>query len=610
MVNQLLAKMDGVEQLENVLIVGLTNRPELIDAALLRPGRLEVQVEVPRPDAAGRQQILRIQSAELRERGSLEPRAAACLASGALARVTEGFSGADLAGLMRSATSYSLERYVEEALQQGWEPGAAKPARLASGDDGAADPLEVRYEDLVRALREASPRKSFSRRPTRAGGVQGKGDGQGGGGKREARRRLRDWWRERRLRSLTDKAVGDETNGGAAAAALRLRGGWTGAAPLTLRHGAARSGAAVAQTADIACDEESCEPDDASPQTSLPQNPALTAPGEQFKQAVYTKTPGGGPAEPAAGDVTFTPRPDAARGYPPLDDELLAAVVAAAERAVSDPDASAQEAYGDWIRDEYREACLDALAGLRGRKLVRCAQPHTALARVPCLTCTCACRARQVWWLDSPRPLRAVAARGAKYEVSVVALPGGCSLPPAAFPRGSVIYLIPLLGQLTVRRLRFDITGKTSTPIELMKRVLKAGVKPYFLSGGCCHSFEGVPGVASAYLQLAMMPPTSNFPPGHSGGEGSVGWRRPPGESCEENLDVVAGVSIGVEKGKPPTLADPPFHVPPPVRFPLMPKPCVVSCQSATCCCWTGRARRRWRASASSTAPAASPARR
>ena len=85
-VNQLLAKMDGVEQLENVLIVGLTNRPELIDAALLRPGRLEVQVEVPRPDAAGRQQILRIQSAELRERGSLEPRAAACLASGALER--------------------------------------------------------------------------------------------------------------------------------------------------------------------------------------------------------------------------------------------------------------------------------------------------------------------------------------------------------------------------------------------------------------------------------------------------------------------------------------------------------------------------------------------
>ena len=67
-VNQLLAKMDGVDQLENVLIVGMTNRPELIDAALLRPGRLEVQVEVPRPDESGRQQILQIQTRQLRQR--------------------------------------------------------------------------------------------------------------------------------------------------------------------------------------------------------------------------------------------------------------------------------------------------------------------------------------------------------------------------------------------------------------------------------------------------------------------------------------------------------------------------------------------------------------
>ena len=127
-VNQLLAKMDGVEQLDNILVIGLTNRPELIDGALLRPGRLEVQVEqnsnpnpdpnpdphsnphlnkpnphphphphpnpnqvqveVPRPDTAGRQQILSIQSGELRERGCLAPRAAACLSSGALAQVT------------------------------------------------------------------------------------------------------------------------------------------------------------------------------------------------------------------------------------------------------------------------------------------------------------------------------------------------------------------------------------------------------------------------------------------------------------------------------------------------------------------------------------------
>ena len=118
--------MDGVEQLENVLIVGLTNRPELIDSALLRPGRLEVQVEVQRPDAQGREQILAIHTERLRERRCLDERASAALSSGALASVTAGFSGADLAGLVRSATSFALERYVDEALLKGWSPGAAK----------------------------------------------------------------------------------------------------------------------------------------------------------------------------------------------------------------------------------------------------------------------------------------------------------------------------------------------------------------------------------------------------------------------------------------------------------------------------------------------------
>ena len=51
-VNQLLAKMDGVVEAPNVLVVGCTNRPELIDEALLRPGRLEVQLQVRRPDYA------------------------------------------------------------------------------------------------------------------------------------------------------------------------------------------------------------------------------------------------------------------------------------------------------------------------------------------------------------------------------------------------------------------------------------------------------------------------------------------------------------------------------------------------------------------------------
>ena len=270
----------------------------------------------------------------------------------------------------------------------------------------------------------------------------------------------------------------------------------------------------------VSCDSESC--DDGSVPPPRPANPSLTAPGEEFKKAIYTK-------EEAQGGVTttdskqpfnYTLRPGSVREYPPVDDALLKAIVEAAEAAVSNVDNDGQEAYGDWIRNEERLACIAALEGLRGRKLV--------------------------WWLDSPRPLRSVVARSPKYEVSIVALPGDATLPAAAFPRGSNIFCVPLLGQFSVRRLRFDITGRVETPIELMKRTLNFGVKPLLLSGGSCHEFTGTVGVASAFLQLVMLPPTSNFPAEHSGGDGSIGWRRPPGESCESNIDVVSNVALDV----------------------------------------------------------------
>lgn len=66
MVNQLLAKMDGVDQLNNILVIGMTNRKDMIDEALLRPGRMEVQMEISLPDEAGRLQILKIHTARMR----------------------------------------------------------------------------------------------------------------------------------------------------------------------------------------------------------------------------------------------------------------------------------------------------------------------------------------------------------------------------------------------------------------------------------------------------------------------------------------------------------------------------------------------------------------
>jgi len=66
-VNQLLAKIDGVKEANNILVVGLTNRPELLDPALLRPGRLEVQLRVELPDRKGRRDILSIHTRKMRE---------------------------------------------------------------------------------------------------------------------------------------------------------------------------------------------------------------------------------------------------------------------------------------------------------------------------------------------------------------------------------------------------------------------------------------------------------------------------------------------------------------------------------------------------------------
>ena len=282
---------------------------------------------------------------------------------------------------------------------------------------------------------------------------------------------------------------------------------------------------------------------EASPSTDkiegvvTPVNPWLAAPGESFKEALYTKPKllekmedGTFFEQEKEGDGTFQPefvryeRRTFIGERAPLPD-LLKTVVEATEAAIANVNAGGQEAYGDWMGDKERLQLIEALRGLRGRKLV--------------------------WWLDAPRPLRVVAARSAKYEISIVCLPRGQQLPPAAVPRGSVILCQPLLGQFDVRRLRFDITGKASVaPIELMRRTLRYGdVKlgaPLLLSGGSCHEFVGKPGIASAFLQVAMLPPTSNFPQWGDTGDGSIGWRRPPGETTEQNDDVVAGVAIGV----------------------------------------------------------------
>ncbi|XP_073345931.1 vesicle-fusing ATPase-like [Pagrus major] len=108
-VNQLLSKIDGVEQLNNILVIGMTNRPDLIDEALLRPGRLEVKMEIGLPDEKGRIQILNIHTAKMRQHDLLS----ADVDVKELAVETKNYSGAELEGLVRAAQSTAMNRHIK-----------------------------------------------------------------------------------------------------------------------------------------------------------------------------------------------------------------------------------------------------------------------------------------------------------------------------------------------------------------------------------------------------------------------------------------------------------------------------------------------------------------
>ncbi len=116
--NQLLVEMDGFEGSEGIIVIAATNRPDVLDPALLRPGRFDRQVVVPLPDVRGREQILKVHMRKVPLSGNVKP--------AVIARGTPGFSGADLANLVNEAALFAARSNKRDVDMEDFEKAKDK----------------------------------------------------------------------------------------------------------------------------------------------------------------------------------------------------------------------------------------------------------------------------------------------------------------------------------------------------------------------------------------------------------------------------------------------------------------------------------------------------
>jgi len=108
-VNQLLTKIDGVDSLNNILIIGMTNRKDILDPAILRPGRLELHIEIGLPDEKGRVDIFHIHCKKMKENGHLHED----VNIEELAKIAINYTGAEIETVVKVAASYPLKKNID-----------------------------------------------------------------------------------------------------------------------------------------------------------------------------------------------------------------------------------------------------------------------------------------------------------------------------------------------------------------------------------------------------------------------------------------------------------------------------------------------------------------
>jgi cell division protease FtsH len=146
--NQLLAELDGFDPTSGLVLLGATNRPEVLDPALLRAGRFDRQILVDRPDKRGREQILAVHLKKVTKRG-------ADVNEAQIAALTPGFTGADLANLVNEATLLATRRHAETVTMADFTAAIERMIAGLEKRNRLLNPLErrvVAYHELGHAI--------------------------------------------------------------------------------------------------------------------------------------------------------------------------------------------------------------------------------------------------------------------------------------------------------------------------------------------------------------------------------------------------------------------------------------------------------------------------